>query len=70
MPGAWKSRPVRQSSRNQGVGQDTVERHGGFDVVMETIVQWEQDTPYTFTDAMLRIVKTRKLTFRDLTQAA
>ena len=26
-------------------GQDTVERHGGFDVVMEKIVQWEQESP-------------------------
>jgi len=24
---------------------DTVERHGGFDVVMEKVVQWEQDNP-------------------------
>ena len=26
-------------------GQDTFERHGGFDVVMEKIVQWEQENP-------------------------
>ena len=45
MPGAWKSQPARQSSRNQGVGQDTVGRHGGFDVVMEMIVQREQENP-------------------------
>ena len=25
--------------------QDTVERHGGLDVVMEKIVQWEQENP-------------------------
>jgi len=25
--------------------RDTVERHGGFDVVMETIIQWEQENP-------------------------
>ncbi len=26
-------------------GQDNIERHGGFDVVMEMIVQWKQETP-------------------------
>jgi hypothetical protein len=26
-------------------GQDTFERHDGFDVVMEKIVQWEQENP-------------------------
>jgi len=26
-------------------GQDTVERHGSFGVVMEKIVQWEQENP-------------------------
>ena len=25
--------------------EDTVERHGGFDVVMEKVVQWEQENP-------------------------
>jgi len=24
---------------------DTVERYGGFDVIMEKVVQWEQETP-------------------------
>ena len=26
-------------------GQETVERHGRFDVVMEKIVRWEQEDP-------------------------
>ena len=26
-------------------GQETVERHGGFDVVREKVVQWEQENP-------------------------
>ena len=42
MPGSEKVQPARQSSRIQG-GQDSVERHGGLDVVMEKIVQWEQE---------------------------
>ena len=44
MPGTWKWQPARQSSRNPG-GQDTVEGHGGFDVVTEKFVQWEQENP-------------------------
>lgn len=43
MPGTWRSQPARQSSRIQRA--DTVERHGGFDVVMEKIAQWEQENP-------------------------
>ncbi len=46
MPGAWRSQPAPGKAR--GIrGQDTVERHGGLDVVMEKIVQWEQETPAT-----------------------
>ena len=44
MPGSEKVQPARQSWRIQG-GQDTVERHGGLDVVMEKTVHWEQETP-------------------------
>ena len=33
----------RQSWRIRG--EDTVERHGGLDVVMEKIDQWEQENP-------------------------
>ena len=40
-------RPEQRFDGNAGGfrGQDTVERSGGFDVVMEKIVQWEQETP-------------------------
>ena len=34
----------RQSWRIPG-GQDTVEGHGGFDVVREKVVEWEQENP-------------------------
>ena len=44
MPDAWKSQPAPGKARGFR-GQDTVERHGGFDVVMETIVQREQENP-------------------------
>ena len=44
MPGSEKVQPARQSCRIHG-GQDTVERHGGLDVVMEKIDQWEQEDP-------------------------
>ena len=46
MPGSEKVQPARQSWQSQG-SQDTVERHGGLDVVMEKIVQWEQENPAT-----------------------
>ena len=42
MPGAWKSQPA--PGRARGIrGQDTVERHGGLDPVMEKIDQPEQE---------------------------
>ena len=44
MPESEKVQPARQSWRFQG-GQDTIERHGGLDVVMEKIVQWQQAIP-------------------------
>ena len=44
MPESEKVQPARQSWRFQG-GQDTIERHGGLDVVMEKIDQWEQAIP-------------------------
>ena len=44
MPGAWKSQPAPGKARGFR-GQDTVEGHGGFDVVMEKIVQREQENP-------------------------
>ena len=47
--GALLCQGVRKSSlpgKGRGFrGQDTVERHGGFDVVREKIVQWEQESP-------------------------
>ena len=44
MSGAWRSQPAPGKAR--GIrGQDTVERHGGLDVVMEKIDQWEQEDP-------------------------
>ena len=46
MPGAWRSQPAPGKARGI-TGQDTVERHGGLDVVMEKIAQWEQETPAT-----------------------
>ena len=42
--GVRKSSLPGKSWRIQG-GQDTVERHGGLDVVMEKIVQREQENP-------------------------
>ena len=42
MPGAWKSQPAPGKARGFR-GQDTVEGHGGLDVVIEKIVQWEQE---------------------------
>ena len=43
MPGAWKwQRAVKLADSG---GSVTVERHGGFDVVMEKIVPWEQENP-------------------------
>ena len=44
MPGAWKSQPAPGKARGFR-GQDTVERDGGLDVVMEKIIQWEQTNP-------------------------
>ena len=44
MLGAWKSQPAPGKARGFR-GQDTVEGHGGFDVVMEKIVQREQENP-------------------------
>ena len=44
MPESEKVQPARQSWRFQG-GQDTIERHGGLDVVMEKIDQWKQAIP-------------------------
>ena len=44
MPGVRKSQPAPGKARGFR-GQDTVEGHGGFDVVMEKIVQWEQENP-------------------------
>ena len=44
MPGAWKSQPAPGKARGFRV-QDTVEHHGGLDVVVEKIVQWEQENP-------------------------
>ena len=47
--GALLCQGVRKSSlasKAHGFrGQDTVERHGGLDVVMEKVVQWEQESP-------------------------
>ena len=44
MPRTWKFQPA--PGKACGIrGQDTVERHDGFDVVMEKIVQWEQENP-------------------------
>ena len=41
-----RAHKVRLPGKARGFrGQDTVERHGGLDVVMEKIVQWEQETP-------------------------
>ena len=42
MPGAWKSQPAPGKAHGRRE-QDTVERHGGLDVVMEKIVQREQE---------------------------
>ena len=44
LPGSQKVQPARQSSRIQG-GQDTIECHGGLDVIKEKIDQCEQDNP-------------------------
>ena len=44
MPGAWKSQPAPGKAHGRRE-QDTVERHGGLDVVMEKIVQREQENP-------------------------
>ena len=44
MPGAWKSQTAPGKARGFR-GQDTVQGHGGLDVVMEKIVQREQENP-------------------------
>ena len=47
MPGAWKSQPAPGKAHGRRE-QDTVERHGGLDVVMEKIVQREQENPISY----------------------
>ena len=44
MPGSEKVQPAPGKARGFR-GQDTVEGHGGFDIVMEKIDQWEPENP-------------------------
>ena len=44
MPGHWKWQPAAGKAHGCR-GQDTVQRHGGLDVVMEKIVQREPENP-------------------------
>ena len=50
-------------------GQETVERHGGFDVVMEKVAQWEQENRSPPTDIDWQLSENTTMSFTILIRA-